>query len=301
MNNYDHLDEQTKAVINLSNEERINYMHKPVWINYSKTKKLIQIMNQLMNYPKKPRMTNLLIVGEPNMGKTTVIRKFSQMHPDVTHEDEDGMSKAHKPVILALAPTTVDEKHIYISILEQFWTPFRPNDTTAKLRHQMLYLMRECNVRMLIIDEIHNILETSTIKQRIAMNVLKNLSNELMMPIVGVGTDVAVKILSNDPQHASRFQIARLSKLEENKELRGILHAFEKKLPLKKPSKIYQKEKGKLLYNICDGNLGNLHKLLIECATYAIENEIEEITVDIIKQFRWVRPTKKDSPMEIPL
>ena len=109
------------------------------------------------------------------------------------------------------------------------------------------------------------------------MDALKNIGTKLMIPIVGVGLREASLILTSDPQLSSRFDLIKLSKWELNKDFRVLLQAFEKRLPLKKPSNLASKEKATLLHMISQGNLGNLHRLLIECASYAIENEIDEL------------------------
>lgn len=67
--------------------------------------------------------------------------------------------------------------------------PFRASDPEAKLRNQAVHLMRKlCETKMLIIDEIHNCLTGSAKLLPEVMNTLKNLSNELSLNIVGVGT-----------------------------------------------------------------------------------------------------------------
>jgi predicted AAA+ superfamily ATPase len=199
------------------------------------------------------------------------------------------------------APTIADEKNLYAAILDQFWTSYRPSDTTMKLRHHMYAQMREAEVDMLIIDEIHNILETTTVKQRQIMNAIKTLGNELKIPIIAVGINTAATILSNDPQLASRYSVVRLNAWKLDREFLGLLKAFEKRLPLRKPSQLYSREKAPLLLNICEGNLGNLHTLLVECAKEAIREGTEEITVEIIKKNQWIRPTRKNAPVVIPL
>jgi hypothetical protein len=159
--------------------------------------------------------------------------------------------------------------------------------------------MRECNVKMLIIDEIHHLLSGTPVQQRTVMQALKSLGNELMIPIVGIGIKNASLVLSSSPELASRFDLITLQKWELDKNFRGLLSAFEKRLPLRKASQLHEKEKATLLYTISGGNLGNLHRLLIECSTYAINEDVEEITVDIIKKFKWVKPTNSLSPREI--
>jgi|LGOV01.1.fsa_nt_gb hypothetical protein len=296
---YSHLNDDTKKLLLFKEEERINSLHESLWIEYPKTKEIRGLLKQLMNRPKKPRMPNLLIIGESNIGKTSIVTKFEEEHQSYTIEDEVGMSSIIRPVVLALAPSKADEKGLYISILEAFWTPFNTSDSLTKLRHQVFYLMQESNVKILIFDEMHHFLSGTPMQQRFVMNALKNISNKLMIPIVGVGIKDASLILSSDPQLTSRFDIIRLPKWDLDKNFRGLLKAFEKRLPLKKPSHLDAKEKATLLYTISSGNLGDLHRLLIESSIYAIENNIEEITVEIIKKFKWVKPTSKLTAREI--
>ncbi len=301
MAEYTHLNEECQQVVLLNDEERITYLHKEMLIEYPRIKEIHSLLKQLMDRPKKPRMQNLLIIGESNIGKTSIITSFEKKHRSYTIEDENEMTVVVRPVLLALASDSADVKDLYTSILDAFWTPYNPADSLVKLRHQMFHLMRESNVKMLIIDEIHHFLRGTSRQQRNVMDALKNIGTKLMIPIVGVGLKEASLILTSDPQLSSRFDLIRLPKWELNREFRILLKAFEKRLPLKKPSGLDSKEKATLLHMISQGNLGNLHRLLIECATFAIESGEEEITVDIINKFKWIKPTNAITPREIPI
>lgn len=298
---YKHLNERCQDIVLLDAKDRIRYMHKDILIEYPKIKEIHSLLNQLMDRPKKPRMQNLLIIGESNIGKTSIISSFEKKHHSYVIEDENEMSIIVRPVILALASDSADVKDLYASILEAFWSPFNPGDTLVKLRHQVFHQMQECNVKILIIDEIHHFLRGTSKQQRNVMDALKNIGTKLMIPIVGVGLREASLILTSDPQLSSRFDLIKLSKWELNKDFRVLLQAFEKRLPLKKPSNLASKEKTTLLHMISQGNLGNLHRLLIECTSYAIENETEEITLEIINKFKWIKPTNSLTPREIPI
>lgn len=296
---YPHLHPDYRYLMDLNDETRIASLDDNIWINYPKSDEVIQLLVQALNRAqKKPRVQGLLLIGESNIGKTSIVTQFRIMHEDSSFVDAQEMTRASKPVIYALMKSS-DEKDLYIGILERFFTAFRPTDPLAKLRHQAIALMRECHVKMLILDEIQNLLRGTATKQRIIMDAIKNLSNELMIPIVGVGTKEAALILATDPQHTSRFDIVRLSKWELDKNFRGMLMAFEKRMPLKKPSFLDKKDKATPLYNISRGNLGDLHRLLIECTRYAIQHGIEEITEEIIEKHKWVKPTDTRSAREI--
>ena len=122
-----------------------------------------------------------------------------------------------------------------------------------------------------------------------------------MIPIVCTGLKESELILTSDPQLSSRFDVIRLKKWELDVNFLALLKSFEKRLPLKKASQLYSKEKATLLHLISQGNIGDLHKLLIECATDAIKNDIEEITIEIIKKYKWIKPTNSMTPREIPI
>jgi len=287
MENYKHILEEYRPLASQDRKQRIEFLKEPMWINYPRTKEIQLILENLMNQPKKPRMQNLLIIGESNIGKTSLIIQFAIKNPDFGYEDDLGISHPSKPVIIAQSPASADERGLYISVLECFWAPFRPTDKLSKLRHQCFHLLRECHVKMLIFDEIHNLLSGTAAKQRFVMNTIKSLSNELMIPIVGVGTQDAALILHSDPQHASRFDVVTLPKWELNIDFRSLLMSFESRLPLRNPSNLSSREKGSLLFAISNGNLGDLHRLLIECSICAINEGDEEITLDIIKKYKW--------------
>jgi len=289
MTDYAHVHPDFRPVLDLSDRERILFLQEPRWIAYKSAVKILEALGSLLDSPKRPRMPNLLLVGDSNNGKTTLIHQFVKTHGEgYADESNDPV----RPIILAESPTSADEKELYIAILERMWMPYRATDSKVKLRYQVIHLLREFKVRMLIIDEIHSMLTGSAKQQREVMNALKLLCNTLMIPIVGVGTSDAVQILHIDPQHASRFDIIKLETWKLDAEFQRLLKAFELILPLKKPSNLFQPELAQLLHSICGGNTGDLHGLLIECAKEAITSGKEYIDRPLIESKSWKRPTR---------
>lgn len=289
MSGYEHIHPDFRHIMALPDKERIEFMDQPRWIGHKAAQQIMDTLQGLMNKPERPRMPNLLIVGDPNNGKSTIVRRFRDLCGQGYVNDD---SEPVKPIILAEAPPSADEKGLYISILERFFTPYRASDPASKLRYQVIHLFRACHVRMLIIDEFHSLLTGSPIKQREVMNAIKLLCNELAIPIVGVGTREAVRVLHTDPQHASRFDVMSLPLWDLNQDFQRLLAGFEKVLPLQKPSKLHQPELASLLHTISEGNTGNLHRLLVECATEAIKTGKEYIDKNIIEGKAWIRPTR---------
>lgn len=77
-----------------------------------------------------------------------------------------------------------------------------------------------------------------------------------------------------------------------NPEFQQLLAGFEKVLPLKTRSRLHQPELASMLHTISEGNTGNLHRLLIECAIEAIKTGKECIDRTIIEGKAWLRPTR---------
>ena len=169
MNDYNHIHPEFRHVLGMSDKDRLSFMDEPRWISYDRADQILDILQGLMQKPKRPRMPNLLIVGDSNHGKTTIVRRFFDLCGK-GYVNEDG--EPVKPIILAEAPSSADEKSLYVSILERFWAPYRVTDPMPKLRYQLIHLMRECHVSILIIDEFHSLLTGTPIKQREVMNAM---------------------------------------------------------------------------------------------------------------------------------
>lgn len=289
MNNANHIDPDYHHILGMSAKDRIAFMHAERWIGYPLASKILGRLLDLMKRPPKSRMENLLLVGEPNNGKTTIVRRFVNLYgAGYVNGDSDPV----KSVILVESPPSADEKGLYVAILERFWAPYRATDPIVKLRHQVIHQLRNCNTRLLIIDEFHSLLTGSARKQREMMNTIKMLCNELNIPVIGVGTGDAVRVLHTDPQHASRFDVVSLPVWQPNAEFQKLLNSLEKTLPLHKPSRLSEKSLAALLHTISGGNLGDLYRLLVHCATEAINGGTEQIDEKIIKKYTWLRPTR---------
>lgn len=284
---YSHIHKNFRHIALLPNNERIAFIDTPRWIGYSRANEVIEVMQGLMNKVKQHRMPNLLLIGDSNNGKTTIIQDFAERFGE-SYSDEHLVV----PVCLIQAPPSANEKDLYISLINYFALPYRSSDSAGVLRAQAVHTLRETHVKILIIDEVHSMLTGTARQQRLIMNAIKYLCNALQLPIVLCGTKDAVRILHTDPQHASRFDVAELPLWQNDKEFRRLVGSFERILPLKKPSNLTEISVLNLIYSISGGNIGNIKRLINECAIEAIESGEERITGKMIEDRSWLRPTK---------
>ena len=62
MSGFAHLNEAVRAVAVLPAEERIQRLRQPHWIGYTRSKRILGQLEDLLQHPRVHRMPNLLIV-----------------------------------------------------------------------------------------------------------------------------------------------------------------------------------------------------------------------------------------------
>ena len=200
--NLDHLHPNLHSWLDLPIDERLARIRAPRWIGYPQANSILTKLDEALTYPKTHRMPNFLIVGDTNNGKTMLINRFCAKHPA---DDNPKGDYANVPVLLVQAPPTADEGRFYNAILDLLFAVYKNHDRIDKEQFQVIALLKTLSVKMLIIDEIHHILAGSTNRQKVFLNVIKYLGNELQIPIVGVGTKDAYRAIQSDPQLSNRF------------------------------------------------------------------------------------------------
>jgi hypothetical protein len=296
----DHLTKNARAALALPQTERIEFVRRERWIGYPKAKEALNKLEELRTYPKSHRMPNLLLVGDTNNGKTTIINRFGQLHPASDNPDGEVISY---PVLIVQAPPVPDEGRFYNAILKTLSAPFKERDKPDKKLFQILTILDGVGLRVLIIDELHNIIAGSTRLQRVFLNVVRYLGNELKVPIVGGGIQEAFHAIQSDPQLANRFEPLFLprwkiddnSKPEEDVYLK-LLSSFEALLPLNEPSRLTEPTLALKILSMSDGLIGEISTLLRRAAVEAIVTGKERIDAKLLDRIKWVPPTKRKWP-----
>lgn len=279
-----------KDIRQLSNEERILYIQSGRWIGYERAKNIIGYFNELVNHPKVSRMPNALLVGDTNNGKTMVLETFVKQHP--AREREDGQS-VYAPVLMIDAPAKPDVDEFYCSILEKIFAPYKPNDRVSKKKFQVFGLLEELNVKVLVIDEIHNVLAGTEKNKKQFLNVIKGLGNHLKIPIIAAGTTEAFNAIQSDDQLANRFNPCLLPKWKLDKDYLRLLASFEASLPLRKPSEIATKQLATKILSMSEGSIGEISTVVTKAAINCIRLGEEQITLELLNQIDYIPPSER--------
>jgi Cdc6-like AAA superfamily ATPase len=199
---FPHLHPSQQQFAQLTNEERITWIRQERWIQYPRAKRILERLADLVDYPPRDRMPCLVIYGGTGTGKTRVVQKFLRDHR--AHFDKK-LGRTRIPVVSIQMPPMPVERDLYQEILVGMGGMFTFGTSVTTLRHRIRALARQLEVRMLIIDEIHSLLAGTFREQRIILNAIRFLANDLRIPLVCLGTEEANRALMTDQQLAGSF------------------------------------------------------------------------------------------------
>ncbi len=290
-----HLAPASQEVVLLSNDERIRYIRKDRWIAYTRAQKTLEKLDELISWPQKQRMPNLLIIGPTNNGKTMIIEKFRK---NCSASAPLGMNHEFMPVVLVQVPSEPSVARFYALILSALGAPMRPQARIVDLEQTALRLLRAVKTKMLIIDELHNILAGGSHVRRAFLNLIRFLGNELKITIVGVGTREAYLAIRTDDQLENRFEPLPLPIWEEGDEHLALLASFTAVLPLKRPSVIATPDMSKYIIEKTGGTIGEMGKLLISAAIEAVNTGEECINQRTLKLAKYQSPGERRRSFE---
>ena len=289
---YPHLHASARPLAEESPELRIRRIRTDRWIAYARAEAALSAMGDFLSFPKRLRMPNLLLVGPTNNGKTMIIDKFRRDHPPIeASTTREGV--ANIPVLKVQMPSAPDERRFFGTILDALGVPDRPNDRIATKQDVAVRLMRATKVRLLIIDEVHNVLSGARNQQRRFLNLLRWLGNELQIPLVAVGTAEALRAVQSDDQLANRFEPFALPPWRDGEEYRRLLSTLEAILPLRRPSRLAEPAMVGKILSAAEGILGEIVAVVARAAVQAVTTGAEVVSVEMIDGTGFIPPSKR--------
>jgi len=285
----DHLLPNICEVALLPVEQRIARLRSEYWIGYSRAQEALGRMEELLNYPKRVRMPNMLLISPTNNGKTMIVEKFRRNHLPYTSENGD-----HEviPVLTVQMPSNPSVRRFYAAIIAALGAPVLYN-TTARYETVCIKLMKVTEVKMLIIDELHNLLASNNNRQREFLNVLRFIGNELQMPIVGVDIKDAYLAIRSDDQLENRFEPFILPLWQNDNEFSKLLRSITMVLPLQKPSPLSDPEIRSIILSRSEGTIGEIMTFLARAACEAITSGQEFIDRIILERTKYNSPSER--------
>lgn len=287
---YPHLAKAVAVVAGLDDSKRIAYIRRDRFVPHKRAEEVLTDLEMLYRMEDAVRPQGRLVVGRSLMGKSTIFDEFLRNHRASDNPDGDA---AIVPVLLVQYPEAASEG-IYPEILAKLNARLPTNAQPRAQRKAAVELLRSIGLRVLLVDELHNVLEGSANAQRKGLNSIKYLMNELHRPVVCAGTVEVLNAIKSDPQMHSRLKRLPLVRFKDDLDFQELLAGFELLLPLRQASGLADEILSTQIFQITMGIVGEVADLLNSAAIYAIEEGIECITADVIKAVTGQRATDEE-------
>jgi hypothetical protein len=296
MVNLPHLGTEANELAMLPGVERLARLRTERWIGYTRANQALAKLEALLSdEPGKLRPQNVLIVGPSNNGKTMIAEKFHRAHPQRVSTDGE-----HEvmPVLMMQMPAEATANRLHTALQVALGTPvgfYGRHDVREALT---LRLMRTVGVRMLIIDEAHNLLGATARRQRELLNLLRFVGNDLRIPIVCLGIRDAYLAIRSDDQLENRFHPFLLPVWEAGEEFARLLASFETVLPLREPSHLSAAPLHGLILRRSEGTIGEVAALLASATAAALLQGEERIDCAVIERADYRPPSLRRRMVE---
>jgi hypothetical protein len=284
-----HLNPAAAELLQVPNDQRVRAILGERWVQYTRAGHVLRILNLLLEHPRTTRMPSIAVYGDSGMGKTMIMQRFRDQHPPLF----DGQAGIERTRVLALQLAgKPGERRLYSQILTALGVPQNPRTAVVELEQVAIRLMGAMDVQVLVLDEVHNILAGTFREQRIVLNTLRYISNELKISLVCFGVNEAREAISGDVQLARRFEEFPMTRWSADEEFEDLVLAIVRNLPLRNPTLLSPRAMRRLL-QITNGITSKVFRLLHELAIEAIKNGTERLTDDAVDQWQRATPHER--------
>ena len=281
MNDFSHLDPSARDQLDLPNEERAGRMLVERFIAHERLTPILDHVEFLIHMPPQTRANGLVVSGTPGAGKTMLSRAIQRRHPPLPSKQGEAASQ---PVLAINMTNAREAKTLYNRILAGLGVPDPGKYSGADRERMVLKLCTAAGIRLLVVDEIQDILTTTPRQQRIALDTIKFLMNELSLPILILGTSSAPAAMQVDEHLNARFKYRELPQWRRDEFLANLLYALEKVLPLRKPSYLSSPTLSACIIRLSGGVLQTIVQLVTHAAAHAVETGEDQVTTQLLEK-----------------
>jgi hypothetical protein len=221
----------------------------------------------------------LLLTGPKCNGKTALIKHFLEMKKE-EHPESEG-----KIVYIELSQTT-SIKNLYQIILKGLDVESNPSTTPTGILHDLMVdSIKQKGVKMLCLDNLNDILQKEDGKWlKKVRKIFLDLLIVIKIPLILIGTeDTRIFI---DKSLESLIKLIELPKWKNNSEFKNFLRTYERNLPLRIASHLDSDEIANKIFEIGQGILGNFVEIIKIAGIEAINNGLEQITLDLLNDLQ---------------
>ncbi|AVP97199.1 hypothetical protein C7S18_08320 [Ahniella affigens] len=264
---YSHLDDHAAAGMTLPDDERVQFILADRFIRHRALNKLMIHLETLVLEPRRVRAWGLVITGDPGAGKTMLATSLSRRFAPITATDD---APQQVPIVSISMTGAREAKTIFNRTLEALGIPIVATLRGSDREELAIRMLRQLGVRLLIVDEIQDILNSTPRQQRIALDTVKLLMNEVKIPILALGIPKAILAMKADPHLNARFDYRELPSWKDNNDFEVLLHSLVRNLPLANPSHLTTTTLVRSILERTEGTLARIVRLIRYAAVHAI-------------------------------
>lgn len=291
------IEERGRKAFLLDNEQRIFEMNRDIWIAYDRVNEVRSEIEALLKHPRTHRMPNIALIGDTNNGKTMLLDSVCRRN---NPKEDVNAEKTILTVLQIATPPSPSEGRLYYALLDRLCAAGSPREPEDSKLRRIRIILEHLETKMLILDDFFNVGAGTPTQRRKFLNALRNLSNDLQIPIVVSGTQETLNILSTDPSISNRFKPLFLPRWSEARleEFAAFVNTIEEFLFLKQPCSIYGEADLKRLLILSEGLLGEAVAVLRLLAEHAIRTGKETIdgsmlSLNYVSSLGWVMPADR--------
>lgn len=266
-------------------------LKKPCWISYPRAEKGLRRLQDLLDAPESHRPTGMLLYGDSNSGKTTLVRHFQTLlGKKLSEQSGDDDVRDRNPVLIVQSPPYPSTGALLENALRALGSPHKESWHWERKLTTLVDVLRRLNIQMVAIDEIHAALTNPHDKRVLFLNTIKYLSNELKIPFVVIGTSLALNAIQSDQQLGSRLVPFKLQKWNADKDFGMFLGKVLTHLKLDAVSAINSRGFREQFIHMTDGLTGEVWHLSVKIADVLQSAGTNKVDETVFQQVDWTRP-----------
>jgi len=276
-----HLDEAVRGDLRLPDDLRIARIDRDRWIGYGRAHDAFDGLARILRSERRQRPDNVLVIGASNNGKTAIARRFlSRATPP------ENLAAQHSiiPVAMIQAPNGPRVPQLFTAIRAALGHPPGRREMTAQLRLETYRMMQAVQLRLLLIDDLHDISGSGVSAMLVQLREIGSVAG---VSLGCFATREIAHVLRQDEQLANRFELMTLPRWRiEDPDYWRLLRTFERRLPLRSASNLTQPDLAVHILARSSGLIGAITALLRQAAVQAIRTAHERIDRSMIDRVR---------------
>jgi hypothetical protein len=281
----EHLDDVARRLLHAEASRRIAHIDRDLWIGYGRAREAHARLEQILRSERRMRPDNLLIVAASDNGKTAIARRFQARQ---TIAENPSAERSSIPVALIQAPNGPRIPQLLAAIIGALGREVAARRTTAQLRNEAYKAMSDVGLRLLLIDDLHNIKGAGVGAMLVELREIGSVSG---VSLGCFATKEIAYVLRQDEQLANRLEPFMLPRWRvEDPDYLRLLATFERQLPLRKPSNLTAPDLASRILASADGLIGGIARVLRRAAAEAVRTGHDRIDAAMLDRIQPALP-----------